>query len=74
MAGVEHTYSVRFEGNILIVGQTGCGKTILVQNLAKNYLFGELKEFFWISDISFSSEKEREKERERERRQYYSLF
>ena len=67
MAGVEHTYSVRFEGNILIVGQTGCGKTTLVQNLAKNNLFGELKEFFWISDISFSSEKEREKEREREK-------
>ena len=66
MAGVEHTYSVRFEGNILIVGQTGCGKTTLVQNLAKNNLFGELKESFWISEISFSSEKEREKERERE--------
>ena len=29
MARVEHTYNVRFEGNILIVGQTGCGKTIL---------------------------------------------
>ena len=28
-------YDAKFEGNILIAGQTGCGKTTFVQSLAK---------------------------------------
>ena len=31
---------------MLIVGQTGCGKTTFIQNLAKNKMFGELKNVF----------------------------
>ena len=40
MATVDYTYDVKFEGNILVVGQTGCGKTTFIQKLAKNNLFG----------------------------------
>ena len=43
MAHLEYCYDGKFEGNILIVGQTGCGKTTFTQNIAKNSLFGELK-------------------------------
>ena len=28
---VEYSYDGKFEGNILIVGQTGCGKTTFVK-------------------------------------------
>ena len=35
MAVAEYSYDGQFEGNILIVGQTGCGKTIFIQNKAK---------------------------------------
>ena len=54
---VEYMCNRKFEGNIQIVGQTGCGKRTFVQNLAKDDLFGELKEIFWISKISLSSER-----------------
>ena len=43
MDNVEYCYDGNFEGNILIVGQTGCGKTLFIQNIAENSLFGELK-------------------------------
>ena len=58
MARVEYTYNGIFEGNILIAGQTGCGKTTFAINLAKSDLFDELKEIFWISKISLSLETE----------------
>ena len=51
-------YNKKFEGNILIVGQTGYIKTTFIQNIAKNNLFGELKEIFWISKIPLSMERE----------------
>ena len=35
MAVAEYSYDGKFEGYILIVGQTGCGKTIFIQNIAK---------------------------------------
>ena len=44
---VNYSYDGKFEGNILIVGQTGYGKTTFIHNLAKNSLFGELNEIFW---------------------------
>lgn len=58
MASIQYTYAGTFEGNILVVGQTGCGKTTFIQILAKNHMFGDLKEIFQISKISLSSEKE----------------
>ena len=33
---VNHTYDGKLNANILIVSQTGCGKTTFIQNLAKN--------------------------------------
>ena len=36
----DYTFDGKFEGNILIVGRTGCGKTTFIQRLGKNKLFG----------------------------------
>ena len=55
---VNYTYDAKFEGNILVVGRTGCGKTTFVQNLGKNKMFGDIKEVFWISKIALSSNRE----------------
>ena len=30
-----YTYDAKFQGNILVLGQTACGKTTFVQNLGK---------------------------------------
>ena len=30
-----YTYNGKVEGNILVVGRTGCGKTTFVQNVGK---------------------------------------
>ena len=46
MARVDYMYNRRFQGIILIIGQTRCGKKTFVQNLAKSDLFGEIKEIF----------------------------
>ena len=56
---VEYSYDGKFEENILIVGQTGCGKATSIQKIAKNNLFGELKEIFWISKIPLSAKREK---------------
>ena len=42
---MSYFYDAKFEGNILIVGQTGCRKTTIVQSLAKNKMFGNIKEY-----------------------------
>ena len=59
MAVAEYSYNGKFEENILIVGQTDCGKTTFIQNIAKNNLFDKLKEIFWISKIPLSMEREK---------------
>ena len=55
---VNYSYDTNFEGNISIVGRTGCGKTTFVQNLGKNKMFGEIKELTWLSKIPLSRERE----------------
>ena len=55
----DYSYDGKFEGNILIVGRTGCGKTTFIQKLGKNKLFGnDLIEVFWVSKIVLSKERE----------------
>ena len=55
----DYSYNGKFEGNILIVGKTGCGKTTFIQKLGKNKLFGnDLIEVFWVSKIVLSKERE----------------
>ena len=54
----KYTYDGKFNGNILAVAQTGCGKTTFIQNLAKNKLLRKLKEIFWLTKITLSKERE----------------
>ena len=58
MDEIKYSYDGKFEGNILIVGRTGCGKTTFVQNLAKNKLFGQITEVYRVSKIELSKERE----------------
>ena len=47
----KYTYDGKFEGNILVVGKTGRGKTCFAQRIAVNNLFDELKKMEWVSQI-----------------------
>ena len=58
MDEINYAYDGKFDLNILIVGRTGCGKRTFVQNLGKNELFGDIKEFHWISNIERSKDRE----------------
>ena len=40
----KYVYDGKFEGNILVVGKIGSGKTFFVQKIGVNNLFGTLKE------------------------------
>ena len=55
---MKYTFDGKFEGNILIVGRTSCGKTTFVQNVGKNKLFGNISTVFSVSKISLSQERE----------------
>ena len=44
MDEVDYTYDGKFEGNILVVGRTGCGKTTFVQSIGYRKLNFLLKE------------------------------
>ena len=55
MDGVNYSYDGKFEGNILVVGRTRCGKTTFVQNFGKNKLFRDnyLKKFVGSLKLNF---------------------
>ena len=53
---MNYNYDTKFEGNILVVGRTGCRKRTFVQNLEKNKMFGNLKEVIWVSKILLSKD------------------
>ena len=53
-------YNGQFYGNILVVGQTGCGKTTFLEKLGLNNFFGDILKTEWIS--SFEIDKQREAE------------
>ena len=55
-----YVYNRRYEGNILVLGQTEYGKTCFVQRLAVNNVFGKLKEVEWISVIDLKKPREAE--------------
>ena len=54
---MNYSYDAKFEGSILTVGRTGCGKTTFIQDLGKNKMFGEIKEVTWIPKIPLLSER-----------------
>ena len=43
---------------MFVVGQTPCGKTLFVQKLGKNKMFGSIYSVDWISKIELSETKE----------------
>ena len=55
---MNYAYNGKFEGNILIVGRMGCGKTTFVQNLGKNKLFGGIDKVLWIFKVELSKDRE----------------
>ena len=55
---VNYTYDGKLNGNILIVGQTGCGKTTFIKNLSKNKMFRKMKETLWLSKATLSQDRE----------------
>ena len=57
MDKMNYSYNAKFEGNILVVGRTGCGKTTFVQNLGKNKMFGKIEEVVWLSEIPLSKDR-----------------
>ena len=55
----EYTYNGQFDGNILVVDRTGCGKAPFIEKLGKNKLFGsQIKDVFWVSKTVLSEERE----------------
>ena len=53
-------YNGQFCGNILVVGQTGCGKTTFLEKLGLNKFWGELVKTEWISGIDVDEKREAE--------------
>ena len=51
-------YSGQFNGNILLVGRTGCGKTTFLEKLALNKFFGEIIKTEWVSGIEIDASRE----------------
>ena len=56
---INYSSDAKFEQNVLVAGRTGCGKTMFVQNLEKNNMFGEIEEVVWVSKIPLSMEREK---------------
>ena len=55
---MSYVYDGKFEGNILVVGRTGCGKTGFVQQLGLNKFFGELIQVEWVSYVKLDKRRE----------------
>ena len=53
-------YDATFTNNILLLGQTGCGKTIFVQSLGKNKIFSSNLLSGWVSKINLTKNQEDE--------------
>ena len=57
---IKSIYNGQFNGNILVVGRTGCGKTTFLEKLVINKFFGEIVKTEWISGIETDSVREAE--------------
>ena len=53
-------YNGQFNGNILVVGRTGCRKTTFLEKLAINKFFGDIIKTEWVSGIEIDSAREAE--------------
>ena len=53
-------YNGQFCRNILVVGQTGCGKTTFLEKLGLNKFWGELVKTEWISEKDVDEKREAE--------------
>ena len=53
-------YNGQFNGNILVVGRTGCGKTTFLEKLAINKFFGDIIKTEWVSGIEIDLAREAE--------------
>ena len=52
-----YTYDGQFNGNILVVGRTRCGKNTFIKKLGKNKHFGSnIEHVYWVSKIVLSEE------------------
>ena len=49
--GNKSIYNGRFRGNILVVGNTACGKTYFLQKLGLNKFFGKLIKIELVTSI-----------------------
>ena len=58
MAVNGYTYDTKFEGNILVLGQTACVKITFIQKLGKKKLFDNIKDVIWLTKIVLSKQKE----------------
>ena len=50
----------QFNGNILLVGRTGCGKTTFLEKLAINKFFGNIIKTEWVSGIEIDTSRDAE--------------
>ena len=53
-------YDGQFYGNILVVGRTGCGKTIFLDKLGLNNIFGNIIKTEWISGNDIDKKRQAE--------------
>ena len=53
-------YNGQFNGNILVVGRSGCGKTTFLEKLALNNFFGDLVKTEWVSGKEIDKKREAE--------------
>ena len=60
MSFANEIYNGQFNGNILVVGRTGCGKTTFLKNLAINKFFGNIVKTEWVSGIEIDTSREAE--------------
>ena len=59
-AGSKSIYNGQFQGNMLVVGKTRCGKTYFVQKLGLNEFFGKIVKTEWVTGIETDEQREAE--------------